>query len=216
VTFALLQKTAVLRLLRVLTPFSTTVYPFGAFFTESFALYPLVRDHNKAIRWAQDLLSRTDWVILDTETTGLDWTAEVISISVIAPDGMSLLETLVKPQEKISAEASEVNHITDEMVTNAPTFPDVYDRLCAVLNGKLVVAYNVDFDQRMIAQTACRYDLPRERIPSEWQCAMLTYAKYAGEWSDYFGSYRWQALPKGDHTAGGDCLATLELIQRMA
>jgi len=176
----------------------------------------LVRDCYNAIHWARDLLSRIDWVILDTETTGLDWTAEVISISVIAPDGTSLLETLVKPQEKIPAEASDVNHVTEEMVMNAPTFPDVYDRLCAALDGKLVIAYNADFDQRMISQTARRYDLPRDRIPSDWKCAMLTYAKYVGEWSEYFGSYRWQKLPKGDHTAGGDCLATLELIQRMA
>jgi len=176
----------------------------------------LVKDRDHAIYWARDLLSRTDWVILDTETTGVDWTAEVISISVITPDGASLLETLVKPQEKIPAEASAVNHITDEMVENAQTFAEVCDKLCAALDGKLVIAYNADFDRRALLQSARRDGLSEERFSPNWQCAMLTYAEYVGEWNDYFGSYRWQKLPKGDHTAQGDCLATLALIRSMS
>jgi len=176
----------------------------------------LIKDRDNAILWARSILTRSDWVILDTETTGLDWDAEIVSVSVVAPDGAILLDTLVKPQKSIPPEATAVNHINDEMVSVAPTFDDVFLKLCAVLEEKLIIAYNVDFDRRLINQTCRRYGLPVEQIASDWECAMLTYAKYVGEWRNYFGSYRWQALPKGDHTAGGDCLATLELIQRMA
>ena len=39
---------------------------------------------------------------------------------------------------------------------------------------------------------------------------------YAGQWDDYYQNYRWQRLPEGDHSALGDCRATLEVIRRMA
>jgi hypothetical protein len=47
-------------------------------------------------------------------------------------------------------------------------------------------------------------------------CAMSNYASFVGEWNDYHGNYKWQRLPGGDHSAIGDCLATLELIKKMA
>jgi len=44
---------------------------------------------------------------------------------------------------------------------------------------------------------------------------MNAYAAYVGEWSDYWGSFRYQKL-QGDHSAAGDCLATLDLVRLMA
>jgi DNA polymerase-3 subunit epsilon len=152
-------------------------------------------------------------VILDTETTGLDWSAEIISISVIAPDGEVLFDTLVQPSGEIPAEASSVNGITDSMVADAPKFTDIFPQLDQVLKDKLIVAYNAEFDRQMLQQTCRRYGL---EITPNWKCAMLAYSAWIGEWSSYFGSYKWQRLPQGDHTARGDCLATLELIRRMA
>jgi DNA polymerase-3 subunit epsilon len=45
---------------------------------------------------------------------------------------------------------------------------------------------------------------------------MLQYAEWFGEWNSYHQSFRWQKLQGGDHSALGDCFATLELIKRMA
>jgi DNA polymerase-3 subunit epsilon len=45
---------------------------------------------------------------------------------------------------------------------------------------------------------------------------MLKYAEFVGEWNDYHGNYRYQKLPGGDHTAVGDCRATLKVIKKMA
>ena len=44
------------------------------------------RDKAQATQWAQQLLGRNDWVILDTETTGLHG-AEVVDIAIISPQG---------------------------------------------------------------------------------------------------------------------------------
>ncbi|NJL65352.1 MAG: hypothetical protein HC903_30705 [Methylacidiphilales bacterium] len=47
-------------------------------------------------------------------------------------------------------------------------------------------------------------------------CAMHYYSQYVGEWNDYHGNYKWQKLPGGDHSALGDCHATLKIIKQMA
>ncbi|MEM7803199.1 MAG: hypothetical protein AAF633_28675 [Chloroflexota bacterium] len=45
---------------------------------------------------------------------------------------------------------------------------------------------------------------------------MLRYSEYVGEWNSYRQSYKWQTLPAGDHSALGNCLATLGVIKEMA
>ena len=45
---------------------------------------------------------------MDTETTGLDEQSEIVEISLIDSDGTVLLDTLVKPLERIPAGATEV------------------------------------------------------------------------------------------------------------
>ena len=45
---------------------------------------------------------------------------------------------------------------------------------------------------------------------------MRHYARFVGEPAKRGGGYRPQKLPGGDHTALGDALATLRLIERMA
>lgn len=49
-----------------------------------------------------------------------------------------------------------------------------------------------------------------------WDCAMLPYSAYIGDWDDYLKSYKWQKLPGGDHSAIGDCRSTLAIINKMA
>gem|GEM_PF-305791 len=57
------------------------------------------RLRKKAIsQWAQQMLQQDGWVMLDTETTGLERDDEVIELAVIGKDGTVLLDTLVRPQ----------------------------------------------------------------------------------------------------------------------
>lgn len=45
---------------------------------------------------------------------------------------------------------------------------------------------------------------------------MLQYSQFVGDWDRYRNAYRWQKLWGGDHTALGDCRATLARIAEMA
>ena len=180
------------------------------------------RSHDLAASrsWARGLLIRSDWAILDTETTGLDGRAEVIQIGVLSPRGAVLLDTLVRPRGRIPFDAIAIHGITEAMVADAPTFAEIHPRLAEVLQSKLVIAYNAAFDQRMLRQTALRNALPDFAV--RWDCAMEQYSRFVGRVSGRRSGSSRVPLPRGvdygskKHQAMDDCRATLEVIRRMA
>jgi len=173
-------------------------------------------DQELAAKWALSLLHRTDWVILDTETTGLGKADEIVQIAILSYDGSILLDTLVHPTQLIPASATAIHGIRDIDVKNAPTFPEVFEQLRSILSGKTIVTYNAQYDLRLLNQTIAKYNLPPLKIdPKRVECAMLKYSAWIGEiWED--GTYKWQKLKGGNHTAVGDCRATLRIIREMA
>lgn len=181
------------------------------------------KDRAEVVTWAKGL---GNFMVVDTETTGLDGDAEIIQIGIIDQDGAVQLSSYVKPQEPIieGGKAHRVNGISNAMVASAPSFADLYPQIAALLAGRTVVAYNVDFDRRMLAQSCRRYRL--ELFEASWHCAMVAYAEWFGAWSNYRHSYYWQALDTArqefnlghadSHDATGDCRATLGLIKALA
>ncbi len=170
-----------------------------------------------ATAWARDLLARNDWLLLDTETTGLGDDAEVVQVVVVRADGTAMFDSLFKPAGPIALEAARVHHIDEARVADAPHFRERYVSLCNLIGDHLVqfLAYNAEFDRRILRQTCERYGLAAPWW-QPWQCVMEQYAAWVGEWNEYYRSYRYQKLPAGDHTALGDCRATLALLQKMA
>lgn len=170
------------------------------------------KDKHRAIKWAKHTLTLDGVVILDTETT--DKKGEIIEIAIIDLEGNTILNQRIKPQGKVSEGAYYVHGISDEMLEKCPTFDQVYPQIKEAIEQKIVVIYNADFDRARLSGDCKRYDL--EPIKFGFDCAMEWYAQYYGDWSDYHDSYKWQPLYSGDHSALGDCKATLELIQEMA
>lgn len=165
---------------------------------------------------AQTLLAR-DFVLFDTETTGLGYDARIVSIAIVDPSGGTIIDTKVNPGEPIPADATAIHGITYDMVKDAPTFAEVYPAIFSALNGKPWVAYNRSFDLGMLSYECHSAGLPMPvEAKPRGDDVMLMYAIWYGEWSEYFGSYKWQRLPGGSHGALGDALATLELLKDMA
>jgi DNA polymerase III subunit epsilon len=179
--------------------------------------HPNPQHRTEAIEWARRLLANPpDWVILDTETTGLGLIDEVIQVAALAPDGSALFDSLVMPTrtEPIAREATAVHGLTLEMLAGAPTYPALAPRLEAAVGARRVIAYNAEYDQRLLNQTAV---MSGARAPKwNWDCAMIQYSRFVGEWDSRRNDYRYQRLPSGDHSALGDCRATLRLIEQMA
>lgn len=162
----------------------------------------------RAIHKAQQALAQKP-VYLDTETTGLDRTDEIIEISIIDDDGATLLESLVRPIKPIPPDATRIHGITNDMVTRAPFWPLLWPNIRSILSGKLVVIYNVDFDLGMIRQMASRYKI-QWREDFSTVDLLKVYADYRSEWDPRRRSNRYHSLEK----AGQQCRIALPNAHR--
>src|SRR4051794_16479396 len=88
-----------------------------------------------------EMLKGGDYVVLDSETTGVAH-AEIVQIAVVDAAGQVLIDTLVKPIQLIPREATRIHGITDAMVADAPTFAAILPQLQNILTGRNVVVYN--------------------------------------------------------------------------
>lgn len=172
------------------------------------------RDRVSAVLWAREQLSQKDWVILDTETTGL-YDAEIVEIAIINPLGEALLDMLVKPTILIPPEVTKIHGITDAMVADAPSFPEVYPRIDAALKDRRVLIYNSAFDIKILNYCCQLHRLPSLMLTKRSDCLMEWAAQWAGNWSSYYKDYRYYPL-NGGHRALGDCNAALQLMKKMA
>lgn len=197
----------------------------------------LKADRRAAILWARDVICDERAVILDTETTGLDPLSDgIVQIGIVETStGRVLLDSYIKPDRAIDERvgweedvdrpwrldlkpinAFTVNDIRNADVFSAPTFAEIYPLVAQVLHGRRVVVYNAAFDSKFIWELCKRHALPHLNFHfNEWECAMLAYAMFFGEWSDRHQSYTWQKL-HGNHGAVGDAIECRRLILNMS
>lgn len=177
-----------------------------------------------AIETAQKVLNARP-VYLDTETTGLARTDEIIEISIVDDDGSVLFESLVRPSHPIPPDSTRVHGITDSRVANASPWPAVWPQVRSVLFGRLVVIYNEEFDLRMMQQSHARYRLPWKDRFNTFDLMKL-YAEFRGEWDSYRRAYRYHSLAKAGrqcnislpnaHRSTADTLLTRALLHHIA
>ncbi len=141
---------------------------------------------------ARQLLAR-EALFLDTETTGLGSTDEIVEIAVLDSDGTPLLDTLIKPTVSISIAASTIHGISESDLSNAPSFADMLPRLLDITHNRIIVTYNAEYDIRMLEQSAKAHNMKVE-LNEDVYCAMHMCAEFFGEWNHYRGEYRWHKL----------------------
>lgn len=179
----------------------------------------------EVIQWAQGLMSRKNFYVFDTETTGVGKSDEIVQIGVVDKYGTVIMNQLVRPSQPIPAVVSVIHGIYDEDVEESPSYMSVYVELSKVLAGEVVIAYNMDFDWRMLQQSGMKYRLPDIRTGAR-DCAMKQYAKFNGKWNSKYRSYVWHKLvnaveqeglvAENAHDAVGDVQMTLSLIHKIA
>ena len=182
-----------------------------------------LKQRDAAIEAAQSWMVQAP-VFLDTETTGVKADDEVISIGIVDTNGMTLLDTLIRPRKSIPMQATSVHGITNRDVVNAPTMTETWPNLLRIIAGRLVVVYNAAFDMRLLFQSVSSSE--KEQWTSETVCAMTLYAAFYGEWNSFYGSYKWQKLglaaeqcgltvPDNLHNAGADAALTQRVVEYM-
>jgi len=165
---------------------------------------------NQAIQIAREILSQNP-VYLDTETTGIDRSSEIVEICILDDDAQILFQSLVKPTVSIPPDVIRIHGITNEMVKSAPSWLTVWPLVEATLTGRQVGIYNADFDLRMMQQTHTKFHIPWRfnRMVSSF-CIMRLYAQFYGEWNPAYASYRWHSL----EAAGRHCQIPLPNTHR--
>jgi DNA polymerase-3 subunit epsilon len=148
---------------------------------------------NKAASQARELIARAP-LYLDTETTGLGPSSEIIEISILNDDEAVLFESFVRPRGDIEKNAERVHGITQDMVANAPPWSDVWSSIEAIIKDRWVGIYNRDFDLRLMKQSHQRYWMPWRVQEEKFFCIMKLYARFRGDWDSRRGDYRWHSL----------------------
>lgn len=112
-------------------------------------------------------------IVFDLETTGLDIAKDsIIQISYIKvhPDGKEERQNyFVNPGRPIPAEVSELTHITDDMVKDAPSFRELAETLAEDFKDCDFAGFNSNgFDVPMLAEEFLRvgvaFDFSRARL----------------------------------------------------
>jgi DNA polymerase-3 subunit epsilon len=182
-------------------------------------------------------LDRHDVLILDTETTGVSKWSEVIDIALIDTCGRTVYDHLVLPQRSIPGAASRVHGLTRKHLEEfgAKPWTDHHASVVSALRrASILLAYNLEFDVRLIDQTIKLCNVPADTPPGasepslDGRCVMLEYAawrKVPHEWQR--GHWKLHSLQaaysrevgspmRQDHRALADCHMTLALMQAVA
>lgn len=180
---------------------------------------------NQTIR---DIISRRNFVILDTETTGLRRPAEIIEVAVIDPAETIVFNTLLNPRGEVPQEASNVHGLYKADLADCPSWPIIKPLLIEAIRGKDVLVYNAKYDRHMMHCSDDMWGLEKTdyHAVATWTCVMEAYADFWGEWDVYHASNKWQRLTVAcqqqgvelieAHHALSDCLMTLRLLKKLA
>ena len=111
-------------------------------------------------------LREIEFVILDTETTGLrpghHRVIEVAGIRLRAGEVIGMFQSLVNPGMRLPAFIVQFTGITQEMVTKAPKAHEVFPDFLHFIDGSILVGHNIGFDIGFLSYEAqlLGYDFP--------------------------------------------------------
>lgn len=98
------------------------------------------------------------YIVLDTETTGLDHkTEKLIEIAAVKMKGEEVIETftsLVNPEKPIRHSSFLIHHISEEMVKDAPPIGDILPQFMEFVGDYSYVAHNAIFDYSFINEAS--------------------------------------------------------------
>ena len=98
-------------------------------------------------------------VAFDTETTGLGKDARIVEIGFVMMEEAKITASesiLINPEIEIPYQASDIHHIYDDDVKDAPTFDVVLPRILEWLTMGPWIAHNMVFDTRILKQDMLR------------------------------------------------------------
>lgn len=165
-------------------------------------------------------LSDLDYVVFDTETTGMRLSDgdKIISISGVRIrrgriQNAETFHSLVNPGRSIPAESIQFHHIEDHMVADAPDISQVYPQFVEFVGDSILVAHNAAFDKKCLEIAAAETGLPLVDNPI-LDTLFLSYGIHEGTEGHSLDAMaeRMGVTIEGRHTSMGDARATAQIF----
>lgn len=151
-------------------------------------------------------------LFIDLETTSLFLSeCKIVQIGMIFNNKTSSI--LINPECPIPIEATNVHHITDEMVKDSPTFKTISDRFLRLWNqSEYICGYNLrnyDYNVLYIEFLRCGIELPRKPIIDVYEMVkgFENNRKLSSVYLRYFGEKL-----EGNHDALNDIKAARSIF----
>ncbi len=113
-------------------------------------------------------------IVLDTETTGLDYTKEkMVEFAAVRLENGKIkdeFQTLINPQQHIRKSSIAIHGITEEMVQDAPTEEEIMPKILEFIGDYPIVAHNAIFDYSFLNEASIRTtgkELTNPRVDSQ-------------------------------------------------
>ncbi len=159
------------------------------------------------------------YAIVDIETTGGHAAGnDITEIAIVIHDGTTILdrfESLVRPLTPIPYYIQVLTGINHDMVADAPTFDEIAPRVSEILQDKIFIAHNVNFDYSFVKH---HLGLNGFELNAKKLCTVrLSRKVFPGLPSYSLGNLcRSLEIPlQNRHRAGGDAEATALLFHKM-
>ena len=106
-------------------------------------------------------------VVIDVETTGLDYTREKIiefaGVKLVNGKVKEKFETLINPKQHIRKSSQAIHGISEEDLVDAPLEEEIFPKIFEFIGDAPIVAHNAIFDYSFLNRTSKRlFDKPFE------------------------------------------------------
>ncbi len=177
-----------------------------------------VDDRARVVDGLADASFDDDFIVFDTETTGLnaktERLTEIGAVRIKNGEVVEEFDTFVNAGKPIPQKITELTGITDAMVADAPNEKEALEMFKAFCgNTKVLVAHNAPFDAGFMRTTATRVgvDYPYTHIDTVAICRNL-YPKLRNHKLDTVAAYL--KLPPFNHHRACDDARTLAMVFR--
>ena len=131
------------------------------------SIFKFIRSYIDTHRLFRGLeINNCSFVILDTETTGLEASKgdKIISLAALKIRNSLIqenefLDELINPERDIPWESVKIHHITDEHVRGKPTLPELQSKINLFLKKSILIGHNIEFDKKFILPRCCKFRL---------------------------------------------------------
>lgn len=160
-----------------------------------------------------------EYAIVDIETTGGHAAGgSITEIAIRIFDGKEItdrFDTLIRPGQNIPLYITALTGIDNDMVCDSPAFEEVAAEVFALLQGRIFVAHNVNFDYTFLKH---HLDEAGYRFTAQKLCTVRMARKIKPGLHSYSLGNLCQALGiplENRHRAGGDADATVILFTKL-